>query len=168
MSTKDNTKTYSSKQENMVADFLDWEVVAGSGAAACYPGDVISDMWLGECKTHTKAGHKIFFDRNVWEKIKEEAYVKHRRPVLITDDGTQWARNTWCVCLKNHLEMEDVVVSPMIKGVNKNISFSGEDQKISAKTLLRTRSALPVFSCKWGKDDVIICELYVFAQLRGE
>ena len=34
------TKDFSSKQENMVADFLDWSVVVGSGAAACYPGDV--------------------------------------------------------------------------------------------------------------------------------
>ena len=168
MAKSDATKAYSSKQENMIASLLGWEVVSGSGAAACYPGDVISDMWLGECKTHVEPGHKIFFDRKVWEKIKSEAYVKHRRPVLFTDDGTQSSKHTWCLCLKNHLEMENAIISPIIKGVNKNISFSGESQGIQAMKLHRTYDKLPVFICKWNDDEVIICELYVFAQMKGE
>lgn len=168
MSTKDNTKIYSSKQENMIASLLGWEVVVGSGAAACYPGDVISDMWLGECKTHVERGHKIFFDRKVWDKIKNEAYVKHRRPVLFTDDGSQLSKKTWCLCLRNHVELGESVLSPITKGVNKNISFSGESQGVIALQLHRTHDKLPVFTCKWGDDEVIICELYVFAQMKGE
>ena len=118
-----STKDYSSIQENMIANLLGWSVVAGSGAAACFPGDVISDEWLGECKTHVDPGHKIFFSKSVWDKIKEEASVKNRFPVLFTDDGTQKDRRTWCLCMRDRLEMEDVYFEPMIKGINKNISF---------------------------------------------
>ena len=90
------TKDYSSKQENMIADSLGWSVVAGSGAAACYPGDIISDEWLGECKTHLSPGKKIFFSKKVWKKIQDEAMVKRRFPVIFTDDGSQKSKHTWC------------------------------------------------------------------------
>lgn len=163
-----STKDFSSKQEKMIASVLGWKVVAGSGAAACHPGDVISDMWLGECKTHVEKGHKIFFDKRVWEKIKAEAFVKHRFPVLFTDDGTQLSKNTWCLCFKNHVELGETVISSITKGVNKNISFSGESQGLQAMNLHRTSDKLPVFSCRWGDDEVIICQLYVFASVKGE
>ena len=67
------TKEYSSVQEHKVADALGWEVVTGSGARPTVPGDVKSDKWLGECKTHTEKGQKIFFDLAVWQKISKEA-----------------------------------------------------------------------------------------------
>ena len=162
------TKDFSSKQENMIANLLGWEVVVGSGAAACYPGDIISDTWLGECKTHVERGHKIFFDRKVWDKIKNEAYVKHRRPVLFTDDGSQLANNTWCLCLANHVELEDIIVTPITKGVNKNISFSGESQRIIGKAISQSSDKSPAFSCNWNGDEVLICQLSVFEQMKGE
>lgn len=81
----------------MIADYLGWSVVTGSGARPCHPGDVISDDWLGECKTHEKSGHTIFFSSDVWEKIVEEATKMHRSPVLFTDDGSQKLENTWCI-----------------------------------------------------------------------
>lgn len=92
-----STKDYSSKQESMIADYLGWKVVAGSGAAKCHPGDIIGDGWLGECKTHQTTGHNIFFSQSVWKKILEEANKEHRSPVLFTDDGSQKSNRTWCI-----------------------------------------------------------------------
>ena len=92
-----STKYYSSKQEKMIADHLRWSVVTGSGSRSTHPGDVESDEWLGECKTHKGPGHKIKFDHNVWKKIVDEAASKYKFPVLFVDDGSQTMRHTWCM-----------------------------------------------------------------------
>lgn len=166
---KDSTKTYSSKQEKMVADLLGWNIVAGSGAAACFPGDVISDEWLGECKTHTEPGHKIFFSKAVWDKIKQEAMVKKRFPVLFTDDGTQIDRHTWCLCMCDRLEMEDVHFEPITKGINKNISYNHDSLYKSAKDIcVANPGKYPVFYTQWHEDKIAICQLSVFVMLVGE
>lgn len=81
----------------MVASFLGWSKVAGSGAATCKAGDVISDKFLGECKTHETPGSKVTFRQDVWLKICDEAMVFGRIPVLIADDGTQQWRRTYCL-----------------------------------------------------------------------
>lgn len=91
------TKHFSAIQEKLVADYLGWKVVSGSGARAGFPGDVYSDMWLGECKTHTKPGQKIRFNLKVWDKISDEAQAKFKFPVLFVDDGSQKLDMTWCM-----------------------------------------------------------------------
>lgn len=118
-----STKDFSSKQEKMIADYLGWKVVAGSGAAACHPGDIIGDDWLGECKTHEKSNHSIFFSSQVWDKICNEAAIKHRNPVLFTDDGSQKIDKTWCII--NHFCIPsdyNSIVYP--KTFKKNITLS--------------------------------------------
>lgn len=104
-----STKDYSSKQEKMIADYLGWSVVSGSGAAACYPGDIISDEWLGECKTHMTSGNKIVFNKSHWKKICDEAFVKRRYPVLFTDDGSQKSAKTWCLFRANCIDPSSVL-----------------------------------------------------------
>lgn len=79
----------------MVADFLGWRVVSGSGSRPFTPGDVNSFDFLVECKTHTEPQDKIVFKQKHWAKISEEAHAKHRYPVLVVDDGTQKSQNTW-------------------------------------------------------------------------
>ena len=92
-----STKYYSSRQERMIADYLGWSVVSGSGARAFNPGDVRSADFLGECKTFTEPSDTIFCYHRVWTKICDEATSIMRCPVLFVDNGTQLARNTWCV-----------------------------------------------------------------------
>lgn len=91
------TKYFSSKQEHTIADYLGWSVVVGSGARDFHPGDIISEDFLGECKTHTAPKNKITITKSVWCKIQMEAESKFKRPVLFVDDGTQSIKNTWCV-----------------------------------------------------------------------
>lgn len=100
-----STKDFSSKQEKMIADYLGWRVVTGSGAARCHPGDIIGDEWLGECKTHQKPNQSIVFSKPVWDKIVEEATKEHRSPVLFTDDGSQKLNKTWCII--NQFRIDD-------------------------------------------------------------
>lgn len=169
MTSKDSTKAFSNKQEKMIADLLGWEVVSGSGAAACFPGDVIGDEWLGECKTHTEPGHKIFFSKDVWDKIKQEAMVKRRFPVLFTDDGTQIDRHTWCLCMCDRLETEDVYFEPITKGVNKNISFNHHVMYKKAREIIfGNPGKFPVFVADWHGEHIAICQLGAFAGLVGE
>lgn len=92
-----SNKYYSSIQENMIASALGWKVVTGSGSRNLHPGDVISDDWLGECKTHTSPGHRIVFYASVWKKICDESAAKFKFPVLFVDDGSQDKFNTWCM-----------------------------------------------------------------------
>ena len=93
----DATKVYSTRQENMIADYLGWETVPASGARDFNPGDVRSERFLGECKTHvTKVPRiDIFFD--VWNKLDDEATSQMRTPVLFVDNGTQRDLDTWAI-----------------------------------------------------------------------
>ena len=94
---KNPTKYYSSIQERKVADYLGWNVVSGSGSRSFYPGDIISDSCIGECKTHTEHTEYIEFKRDVWNKIESEATSRFKYPVLIVDDGSQILSHTWCM-----------------------------------------------------------------------
>lgn len=89
-------KEASSKQEHNIADALGWKVTSGSGARAFYPGDVSSDAWLGECKTHLGATPVLFY-WSVWNKIVDEAASQFKRPVLFVDNGTRDLNYTWCM-----------------------------------------------------------------------
>ena len=90
-----NNKTFSSRQEKMVADYMGWKVVSGSGARPFDPGDVVNSQCLVECKTHDTEQANIVFKKKHWEKISLEARSKNRYPILITDNGTQKSTNTW-------------------------------------------------------------------------
>lgn len=102
-------KDVSSKQEHMIASYLGWHVVSGSGARACRPGDVQSDQWLGECKTHTTLTPRYTFMQAVWNKLLDEASSRFKYPVLFVDDGTQKADHTWCLLKFNMIDWPSVV-----------------------------------------------------------
>lgn len=89
------TKDFSKIQESRIADYLDWKVVSGSGARDFYPGDVESESWLGECKTHMKSSEIVVFYRKHWDKICAEAATKFKYPALFVDCGTQKVQDTW-------------------------------------------------------------------------
>lgn len=91
------TKDFSNKQETMIAAFLGWETVVGSGARDFHYGDLIELQWLGECKTHMNPKKKITFYQSHWDKIVLESLFHHRNPVLIVDNGTQNLNNTYCM-----------------------------------------------------------------------
>jgi len=95
-----NKKQSSNKQEKMVADYMGWKVVTGSGSRPFNPGDVNGYNFLVECKTHIEEQVNIVFYKKHWKKISEESLSKHRYPVLITDNGTQRAANTWVMLPK--------------------------------------------------------------------
>lgn len=92
-----STKAYSNKQEKMIQDYLGWKRVSASGARPFHPGDVRSDEWLSECKTHTKIVRRIDIVKKVWDKISIEATSSFKRPILFVDNGSQNIDHTWCV-----------------------------------------------------------------------
>ena len=103
-----NTKIFSSRQEKMVADYMGWRVVAGSGSRPFAPGDVNSFNFLVECKTHTEEQESIVFKKTHWAKISEEATAKHRYPALVVDNGSQKSQNTWVMIPKRILADDEV------------------------------------------------------------
>lgn len=122
---KKPTKYYSSKQENMIADYLGWSVTPASGARNFNPGDVKSSDWLAECKTHTSPKDRIHIKKEVWLKLANEAKSLFKSPVLIIDNGTQRAENTWCVFPKRLCGSD----MPIVQGFSciesdKSYSFS--------------------------------------------
>lgn len=167
------TKDYSSKQEKMIAYYLNWRVVSGSGAAPCVPGDVISYSWLGECKTHTSEKADIAFLDSWWQKIKEEAIVKHRNPVLFVDNGTQKADCTWCLfslaTLNGKVHEEK---SLKIKKNAVNVKFNHLEMRREYRRMNTDRDVIIVFTSKIGKsnpDEIVgILPLEVFASLFEE
>ena len=90
-----STKHYSSEQERIIAKYLGWKTVPASGAREFDKGDIISEDFIAECKTHTSVGHRIKFDFRVWKKLNNEAMSCMRTPVLFVDDGSQTIEGTW-------------------------------------------------------------------------
>lgn len=139
------TKYYSSIQERRVADALGWSVVSGSGARDFHPGDIVSDRWMGECKTHTVPGSKLKFDAKVWEKICEEASSKFKYPVLFVDDGSQSLDKTWCVFLPDVYCPEGVVRYNYDGKFKTNLIFEHPDMNFTYKRLLMmSDSKIPI------------------------
>lgn len=168
-----STKYFSNKQEQLIAKELGWDKVAGSGAAPCTPGDVVGDEWLGECKTHVYSAKSIYFNFDVWSKIKSEAVFKHRRPVLFTDDGLQSLDSTWCVCLSNSIETTDIVKKPLPISVKKNISFDHQnlmaDWRVTRRGLADNERTFPlVYEIYWGGDNVLVMPFESFKHLLEE
>lgn len=156
-----STKDYSNKQESMAAEFLGWQVVAGSGAATCTAGDIISDLFLGECKTHETVGSKVVFRQDVWNKICDESMVFGRRPVLIADDGTQNWRRTYCLTTVpadiSVLPKDEFVVSNWSVKYKKQLNF--DPDKLYAK-FKKTDSLVCVVP--WYCGSVLIMNLQTF------
>lgn len=157
------TKHFSSKQENLIADLLGWKVVTGSGARSLHPGDIQSDEWLGECKTHETPSHKIVFYSSVWKKISDEAISKYRFPALFVDDGSQTVRHTWV--MYKTLPAVSYITSDYPYPVKSNISFDSLDMMTDRKS---KNIALPlVYKVRQGKETVFISTLEDFNLMFG-
>lgn len=118
-----STKTYSCKQEALIAKSLGWFTVVASGARINHPGDVKSNEWLGECKTHVKFQDKIIFKSSVWKKLLDEAVSCFKHPVYFVDNGTQSLEHTWCLFIAN-MDIGDIDVKKFPNNIQENIIFS--------------------------------------------
>lgn len=122
-----NTKLYSNKQEKMIANYLGWSVVSGSGSRDFHPGDIVDDNWLGECKTHTTLLDKVVFYRTHWDKICKEATEYMRYPVLFADDGSQRIDHTLVMlsCLNFPDNCHTIAVPKVVKqGINIHVNLA--------------------------------------------
>lgn len=143
-------KEASDRQEKLVASFLGWKQVRGSGNRPTHTGDVEGDSWLGECKTHVKPGAKIKFDVKIWNKIVDEAASKFKRAAYFVDDGSQDINNTY-------------VVFP-ISGVSAPLIFENRSNK---DTLIFDANNIDdgLYQVKLGKLFVHICKLSTFKEV---
>ena len=159
-----STKDYSNAQEYMIANFLGWDKVAGSGAADFHAGDVVSDKFLGECKTHEIPGSKVVFRQDVWKKISDEAMVFSRKPVLFADDGSQSWRRTYCLVKKpvdmSFLPKKEFFVVNYNVNYKKQLNF--DPDKLYAKFKKNQNSILVV---SWV-EDVLIMNLQTFEEYQ--
>lgn len=160
-----SNKDYSSKQESMVADYLDMEVVSGSGCRDCMPGDISSLDWLVECKTHTSPGYPIKFVLSVWFKIADEAASSFKQPLLVVDDGSQKLDHTWVMFNTFAFSSDRMHFIKYPKGVGSSISFKDDFKN----QLVSDDDSATVFRHKVGKFDWTICPISTFKKLlRGE
>nr|DAK89610.1 MAG TPA: hypothetical protein [Caudoviricetes sp.] len=90
-------KEASTRQENMIANYLGWHIVPGSGSRHGYPGDIFNDEWLGECKTHINETKNVKFYWEHWHKISNEALSRFKTPILFCDNGSQRSSSTLCL-----------------------------------------------------------------------
>lgn len=163
-----STKDYSFRQEHSIASALGWEVVSGSGARPCVPGDIISDDWLGECKTHVDSGKPIAFNYKVWLKICDEAAMKHRSPALFVDDGSQSLANTWVLCYYHTISGHELFKIAYPKATIPNISATLQyftDLVQSAKPLLGRSYEYVIIVHKWHNDNVAIMPFDTFKEI---
>lgn len=163
-----STKDYSCRQEHRIASALGWDVVSGSGARPCVPGDIISDDWLGECKTHVDPGKPIAFNHKVWLKICDEAAMKHRSPALFVDDGSQSLSNTWVLCYYHTISKPELFKIDYPKANSQNISaklhyLAGLIQ--SAKPPLGELYEYAIIVHKWHNDNIAIMPFHTFKEI---
>ena len=155
----------------MLAKELGWNKIGGSGAAPCAPGDIKASEWLGECKTHT-GEHCIYFDSNVWNKIKNEAQGHNKKPVLFVDNGTQQAKDTWCLCFSKNINQMQLVNVDLPFKVRKNITFGNlEAKEVIADVGKQFGIGVGdfykgvVFEHSWNGDDILIMRFETFKEL---
>lgn len=117
-------KEASAKQEKMVADFMGWDVVSGSGARPFAPGDVKNDYYLVECKTHVDEKNNIIFYKKHWIKILTESQSIHKYPALIVDNGTQKSQNTWVMIPRSVLPTNTNIIAGAINTSKKDTTFT--------------------------------------------
>ena len=79
------TRFYSSRQEKRVAKAVGGKQVANSGAPIFVAGDVRTEDWLLECKTHTELREQFTIKRDWIDKNREEAFQmgKHHSALAI-------------------------------------------------------------------------------------
>lgn len=164
-----STKDFSIKQERQIAEFLQWEVVIGSGATACRPGDVVSDSWLGECKTHMTDTEKVVFRINHWGKILEESQSTFKRPILFVDDGTQRISNTWCMISKDAIDGVGKEVRPqkVYRVSSKTIAFNSNEMYREIASL-SSWADNPYFVAQFGTYEIAILHINTFKDCFGE
>lgn len=169
MAKDQSTKSFSTKQEKMIAKVLDGKVVPASGARHVDPGDVKSYEWLAECKTHTEPGHTIFFDAKVWRKICDEAMALHRKPVLIVDDGSQKEKTTWCLCQPFNIDCSHLLVLDFPVAIKKNISAKhdklNEIMQTSTKSYLGEFYIGSYYEVNWEGKGLAILPLSTFKEV---
>jgi len=153
-----STKEFSSKQESMVADYLGWKTVVGSGARDFHYGDVIELQWLGECKTHMKQKMKITFYQDHWDKIVLESLFHHRNPVLIVDNGTQKLENTYCM-FKYEFDSMDMDSIIRVDYIKRNLNLILDD--------LNKTSVYKIVGFD-KRNDVYICSIERFKEFLEE
>ena len=157
------TKDYSSVQEGKLADYLGWKVVSGSGARNFFKGDIESNEWLGECKTHVSTGNKIQFKKDVWDKICKEAISCHKSPVLFTDDGSQQFKMTLCLVPLSRMYGQKCI--PFPSKIRTNIQF----EHIDMYTDIRFNMCSGYVVTGFGTEirDVVVTTFDNFANLFG-
>lgn len=69
------TRFYSNRQEKKVAKNLGGRQVANSGATNFSKGDVVTELFMLECKTCTEPRKSISIQRDWLDKTKEEAFA---------------------------------------------------------------------------------------------
>ena len=79
------TRFFSNRQEKRVAKAVKGKQTANSGATKFSKGDVVSDDWLLECKTHTEPRESFTIKRDWIMKNREEAFQmgKHNSALVI-------------------------------------------------------------------------------------
>lgn len=161
------TKYYSTIQENNIANFLGWKVVAGSGARDLSPGDIVGESFLGECKTHTKKVDNIVFFADVWKKICEEAFSRFKYPALFVDDGTQHLENTWVVTFPHCVNDTKCTRYKLPVSVDVNISFDPEYLTSIVYYINSNCNTFTAFCAQLADTDVVIMRLLDFREVMN-
>ena len=72
------TRFYSKQQEKSVAKAVKGKRTANSGATAFSKGDVVTDLFLLECKTCTEPRKTFSIHKEWFDKNREEAFAMHK------------------------------------------------------------------------------------------
>lgn len=156
-------KECSKKQENTIAEFLGWRVVSGSGSRPNMPGDIVDDMWLGECKTHVEPGHKISFNFDVWNKIEDEASSRFKFAAYFVDDGSQDINKTWVMFTSAMLSNCMIEAYPYT--FRKNLSFNCNDLLDNMKSKKIDSTDLVVYQVINPRKILYLTDLTTFERL---
>ena len=160
------TKYYSDKQETVVANYLGWKRVSASGARPFNKGDIVSEQWLCECKTHTArtVDYKVMF--SVWRKIEREAMSCMKRPVLIIDNGTQKIEDQCAVIPMTFYDVPYNLLSyDMIKGNELSIRQNMKSFVFSNSVLINMVKEKYCIRVKVNDVDVVIMSIEFFKEL---
>lgn len=151
-------------QEYKISEYLGWAQVPASGSRPFNPGDIVTDHWLGECKTHIAYGCDVIFRGSVWNKIEREAMSTFKYPILFADTGWANLAETWCVVPSKMVNSARYIGVPEDHADRWKASIRFAHEQLGTYYLEKNREYgnHPVVVSKLGSSNVAILPILYF------
>lgn len=160
LAKRGTTKFESDKQEQQVAADFGGKVVIASGALWGSKGDVVTDLFLIECKTTESSTYRLDY-KKTWNKIFKEATSRGLIPLMVISvSGDSYVVYQHCVF--------DTLYDQRVDGIK--LKINGSVSTSSKSTAIPLVNVIPSYTIYFKEymDTLTVCPYEVFLEYVRE